>query len=43
MLRYGVSATPTFVFVDRNGIVSAYLPYRMTDERLSEAIEKLMR
>ncbi len=43
MVRYGVSATPTFVFVDRNGTVSAYLPYRMTDERLSEAIEKLMR
>ncbi len=43
MVRYGVSATPTFVFVDRNGTVAAYLPYRMTDERLSEAIEKLMR
>jgi thiol-disulfide isomerase/thioredoxin len=43
MVRYGVSATPTFVFVDRNGVVSAYLPYRMTEERLSAEIEKIMR
>ncbi|HKD16294.1 MAG TPA: TlpA disulfide reductase family protein [Thermoanaerobaculia bacterium] len=43
MVRYGVSATPTFVFVDRNGIVSAYLPYRMTEERLTTEIEKIMR
>lgn len=41
MLRYGVSATPTFVFVDRKGIVRKYLPYRMTEGRLSEAIEQL--
>ena len=43
MLRYGVSATPTFVFVDRKGIVRQYLPYRMTEERLSAAIEALRR
>jgi thiol-disulfide isomerase/thioredoxin len=43
MLRYGVSATPTFAFVDRNGLVRDYLPYRLTDERLSEYIEKLLR
>ena len=43
MVRYGVSATPTFVFVDRNGIVSAYLPYRMTEERLTAEIEKICR
>jgi thiol-disulfide isomerase/thioredoxin len=43
MLRYGVSATPTFVFVDRKGLVSAYVPYRMTEERLSAAIEELLR
>jgi thiol-disulfide isomerase/thioredoxin len=42
MLRYGVSATPTFAFVDRRGVVQDYLPYRLTDERLSEAIEKLL-
>jgi thiol-disulfide isomerase/thioredoxin len=43
MVRYGVSATPTFVFVDRKGTVTAYLPYRMTDARLSERIEALLR
>ena len=43
MWRYGVSATPTFVFIDRRGVVQQYLPYRMTDERLSAAIDQLLR
>jgi len=43
MLRYGVSATPTFVFIDRKGVVTAYLPYRMTEERLSQEIDRLLR
>lgn len=43
MLRYGVSATPTFVFVDRKGIVRRYSPTRMSEERLSAEIEKLLR
>ena len=43
MLRYGVSATPTFVFVDRKGVVRQYLPYRMTEERLAAEIEALLR
>lgn len=43
MLRYGVSATPTFAFVDRKGIVTRYSPTRMTEERLSSAIEDLLR
>jgi thiol-disulfide isomerase/thioredoxin len=43
MLRYGVSATPTFAFVDRNGVVTRYSPTRMTEERLSVAIEDLLR
>ena len=43
MLRYGVSATPTFVFIDRKGVVTSYLPYRMTEERLSQAIDPLLR
>jgi thiol-disulfide isomerase/thioredoxin len=43
MLRYGVSATPTFAFVDRQGVVRQYLPYRMTEERLSETVEELLR
>ncbi len=42
MLRYGASATPTFVFVDRNGVVREYLPYRMSEERLAAAIEALL-
>lgn len=43
MLRYGASATPTFAFLDRNGVVVEYLPYRMTDERLAAAIDELLR
>ncbi len=43
MVRYGASATPTFAFVDRKGVVAAYQPYRMTEERLSSAIEELLR
>ncbi|HEY1435298.1 MAG TPA: redoxin domain-containing protein [Thermoanaerobaculia bacterium] len=43
MRRYGVSATPTFVFVDRQGVVRQYLPYRMTEERLAAAIDALLR
>jgi thiol-disulfide isomerase/thioredoxin len=43
MLRYGVSATPTFAFIDRKGVVTGYLPYRMTEERLSAAIEQLLK
>ena len=43
MLRYGVSATPTFVFVDSGGVVRQYLPYRMTEERLASEIEALLK
>jgi thiol-disulfide isomerase/thioredoxin len=43
MLRYGVSATPTFAFIDRKGVVTRYSPTRMTEERLSAAIEDLLR
>jgi peroxiredoxin len=42
MLRYGASATPSFVFVDRKGVVRQYLPYRMTEERLAAEIETLL-
>jgi len=42
MLRYGVSATPTFVFVDRTGIVTRYSPTRLTEARLSAAIDELL-
>jgi peroxiredoxin len=43
MLRYGASATPTFVFVDRKGVVRRYMPYRLTEERLAAEIEELLR
>ena len=43
MLRYGASATPTFVFVDRKGVVRKYLPYRMSEERLAAEIEALLK
>jgi thiol-disulfide isomerase/thioredoxin len=43
MLRYGVSATPTFVFLDKKGIVVRYSPTRMTEARLSSTIEDLLR
>jgi len=41
MLRYGVSATPTFVFVDRKGVVRRYSPTRMTEGRLAATIEEI--
>ena len=43
MLRYGVSATPTFVFVDRKGIVRRYAPTRMTEARLAAEIDAIAR
>ena len=42
MVRYGVSATPTFVFVDRRGIVRSYSPTRLSEERLSAEIDRLL-
>lgn len=43
MLRYGVSATPTFVLLDAKGVVRLYSPTRMTEERLAREIDKLLR
>jgi hypothetical protein len=43
MLRYGVSATPTFTLLDSAGVVRLYSPTRMNEERLSSEIEKLLR
>ena len=43
MLRYGGSSTPTFVFIDAAGVVRAYLPYRLTEGRLAEEADKLLR
>jgi thiol-disulfide isomerase/thioredoxin len=42
LLRYGVSATPTLVLVDRQGIVRMYSPTRMTEAELARRIEALL-
>jgi thiol-disulfide isomerase/thioredoxin len=42
MLRYGGSSTPTFVFIDSKGIVRAYLPYRLTADRLAAEANRLV-
>ena len=43
MLRYGVSATPTFVVIDKKGVVRFYSPTRLTERRLASEIEKVLR
>lgn len=42
MERYGASATPTFVLVDRKGTVRLYTPTRLTEAELSRRIEELL-
>jgi thiol-disulfide isomerase/thioredoxin len=42
MIRYGASATPTFVLIDGEGIVRLYEPTRLTIAALSAAIEPLL-
>lgn len=41
MVRYGASATPTYVLVDRTGRVSFYAPTRVTEAELARRIEAL--
>lgn len=43
MLAYGVSATPTFVVIDKKGVVRFYAPTRLTEERLAAEIERVLR
>ncbi len=43
MVRYGGSSTPTFVFVDRNGIVRHYTPTRLTEGALEAEVAALVR
>jgi thiol-disulfide isomerase/thioredoxin len=43
MERYGGSSTPTFVFVDKEGIVRRYTPTRLTEEELNRTVEELLR
>lgn len=42
MVRYGVSATPTFVLVDRKGIVRLYTPTRLSEAELSRRIDEVL-
>jgi thiol-disulfide isomerase/thioredoxin len=42
MIRYGVSATPTWVLVDAEGVVRLYAPTRLTEADLSRRIESLL-
>jgi len=42
MVRYGVSATPTFVLIDRRGIVRSYVPTRLTEAALSGMVEEAL-
>ena len=42
MVRYGVSATPTYALVDARGIVRLYAPTRLTEADLSRRIESLL-
>ena len=42
MVRYGVSATPTFVLIDRGGVVRLYAPTRLSEAELSRRIEAVL-
>jgi thiol-disulfide isomerase/thioredoxin len=42
MVRYGVSATPTLVLLDKHGVVRLYTPTRMSESELSRRIEELL-
>ena len=41
-IAYGASATPTFVLIDRKGLVRLYTPTRLSEEELSRRIEELL-
>ncbi|MFN0108609.1 MAG: TlpA family protein disulfide reductase [Blastocatellia bacterium] len=42
MIRYGVSATPTFALIDKKGIVRFYSPTRLSEAELSKRIEAVL-
>jgi len=42
MVRYGVSATPTFALIDRKGVVRLYTPTRLSEAELSRRIEEVI-
>ncbi len=41
-IRYGASATPTFVLIDKTGIVRMYAPTRLSEAELSRRIDTLI-
>lgn len=41
--RYGASSTPTFVFIDRKGIVRRYTPTRLTEAEFDRTLTELIR
>jgi thiol-disulfide isomerase/thioredoxin len=43
MEHYGGSSTPTFVFVDRQGVVRGYTPTRLTDAELDRHLAPILR
>ncbi|MGH9836503.1 MAG: TlpA family protein disulfide reductase [Blastocatellia bacterium] len=42
MVRYGVSATPTYALIDRKGVVRFYMPTRLSEAELSRRIEAVL-
>mgnify|MGYP000995956590 CR=1 FL=1 len=42
MVRYGVSATPTFALIDRKGLVRLYAPSRLSESELSRRLEEVL-
>lgn len=42
MLRYGVSTTPTFALIDKQGIVRMYHAGRLSESALEKAVEALL-
>jgi thiol-disulfide isomerase/thioredoxin len=42
MVRYGVSATPTFALIDRKGLVRLYSPTRLSEAELSRRIDEVL-
>ncbi len=43
MVEYGGSATPTFVFVDRMGIVRRYTATRLSEEELERGVAEILK
>ena len=41
-IAYGASATPTFVLIDRKGLVRLYAPTRLSEEELSRRVDELL-